>query len=167
MTDAIPFNKGPLSSKEVEERSSLATKMGLETVMQVGYFPMREGEAAPLDPAPEKPFGNVIRTVRVRACVRVPSSLVPQLNKHTFTCTGHRRHNHSLTPQTPLCYLQQEQKALKIGVTEFVTFALLTASITVLLLNAGGGRIGGCRAMDPYAGLPADLVANCSGQTKQ
>ena len=34
-TSKIPFKKGPLSSQEVEERSAVATKMGLEAIMQV------------------------------------------------------------------------------------------------------------------------------------
>lgn len=60
----------------------------------------------------------------------------------------------------------QERAARKMGVTEKLVYTLLTAALTVGMLNGFWPRMHGaptCGADDMYAGLPADLVANCTG----
>jgi len=68
--------------------------------------------------------------------------------------------------------IEQERAARKLGLTEKLAYTLLTAAMTVGMMNgfwprAGGG--GTCGA-DPFSGLPAELVANCTsvpeGQAK-
>lgn len=53
---------------------------------------------------------------------------------------------------------------MKVGLLEVLTFAFVTATVTVCMLNGlWPGHYSSCMAPDPYAGLPEELIANCTG----
>jgi hypothetical protein len=58
----------------------------------------------------------------------------------------------------------QERESRRMGVTEKMVYTLLTAAVTVGMLNGFWPHLpGGTCSADNLSGLPAELVANCTG----
>eukprot|EP00951_Prasinocladus_malaysianus_P047332 scaffold649943_cov43-Prasinocladus_malaysianus.AAC.1 len=65
-----------------------------------------------------------------------------------------------------LRYLPSEEKSRqgRTSVMEFAVWAVVTAVLTAGMINGfwPGSYLGSCGSVDPYSGLPEELVANCS-----